>query len=75
MYFLNPTLILPCTPPSVTPQFINMTDWGHYLGNESLAAPPGVVETLDKERQELPPDQLPTGDDSGSSPIDAGISV
>lgn len=52
-----------------------MTDWGHYLGNESLAAPSGVVEALDKERQELPTDQLPSGDDPGSLPIDTGVSV
>lgn len=49
--------------------------WGHYLGDDSLAAPAGVVEALDEERQELPPDQLPAGDDPGSLPADAGAPV
>lgn len=71
----DPTLILPRNPPTITLQFISMTDWGHYLGNESLAAPSGVVEALDEERQELPPDQLPSGDDPGSLPADTGVPV
>lgn len=52
-----------------------MTDGGYYLSNESLAAPPGVVEALDKERQELPSDQIPSGDDPGSLPGDAGFPI
>lgn len=68
----NPTLILPCNPTSITLQSINMTDWGHYLGNESFAAPSGVVEALNKERQELLSDQLPSGDDRGSPPAVTG---
>lgn len=61
----NPTLILLWNLPSISFQYINMTDWGHYLGNESLAAPPGVVEAFDEESQELSPDQLPPSDDRG----------
>ena len=30
------------------------------------------MEALDEERQELPPDQLPPGDDPGSLPAAAG---
>lgn len=45
---------------------------GRYLGNETLAAPPGVVEALDKERQELPPDQVRARDDPGSLPAGGG---
>lgn len=62
---------LPCNRASVTLQFINMTNGGHYLRNESLAAPSGVVKALDKECQKLPSDQLPPSDDHGSSSIDA----
>lgn len=51
-----------------------MTDGGHYLGDESLAAPPGVVEAFDKKCQELPPDQIPSGDDPGSLPA-AGLPI
>ena len=45
---------------------------GRYLGDESLAAPPGVVEALDEERQELAADQLPAGDDHGAPAIGVG---
>lgn len=54
---------------------VGLADGGCYLGNQSLAAPPGVVEALDKERQELPPDQLPAGDDPGSLPADGGLPI
>lgn len=71
----NPTLILPWNLPSITLQYINMTDWDHYLGNESLAAPPGVVKAFDKERQELPPDQLPPSDNRGSLPTETDVAL
>lgn len=48
---------------------------GCYLGNDSLAASPGIVEALDEERQELPPYQLPAGDDRGSLPASDGALV
>lgn len=48
---------------------------GGYLGDDSLAAPPGIVEALDEERQELPPYQLPAGDDPGSLPTSDGALV
>lgn len=63
----------PKHPFCVPLHFINMTDGGHYLGNESLAAPPGVVETLDEESQELPPDQLPSAEDRRAPPSDPGV--
>lgn len=52
-----------------------MSGWGRYLGDESLAAPAGIVEALDEECQELPPYQLPAGDDPGSFPASDGTLV
>lgn len=48
---------------------------GHYLGDNSLAAAPGIVEALNEECQKLPPDQLPAGDDPGSFPAQDGVLV
>lgn len=52
-----------------------MGSWGDYLGDDSFAAPAGIVEALNEECQELPPDQLPAGDDPGSFPARNGVLV
>lgn len=56
MHFVQSGFDVPVQPFSASLQFITATGRGHYLADDSLAAPAGVVEAFDEECEELPPD-------------------